>query len=167
MSQKLTEAQLRKMIRQEYKMISISRKPLITEARANQLATEILNEGIIFNAVKGFFAKIKGGATTAGKILGDEALKALQPVGAALAKAKQNAVASTADFGEFVAKIKDEAAKAAIEAQKESMKNSVTNIVKKELAGGISELTSSGFTPEEAKGMMSNILAAVLSEITS
>lgn len=66
MSQRLTEQQLRRIIREEYKLLASKNKNVLTEAQANRLADELLEEGLISN-IKSLFAGAKGGAGTIAK----------------------------------------------------------------------------------------------------
>ena len=164
MSQRLTEQQLRKIIREEYTLLASANKNVLTEAQANHLADELLEEGL-FDNIKSLFAGAKGGAGAAAKKLGDKAVSAMKPLGQYAQNMAKQAKQAASDFGSFVDSVKDEAVKSAIEARKESMKNSVQAAVKKEVSSGLQDLTKAGVDPKEAKGIVSMTVNAALAEI--
>lgn len=163
---RITETQLRSIIKEEY-LRSTPTRPgmLMTEARANALAEEMLEEGL-FDAIKAGWSALKGGAGAAADKMGEKAgaalapaIKAVQSVAAA-AKNAANSV-STA-----IGEIKDEALKKAAEAAKESFRQSLESSMKTALANGLKNLTGAGMDEKEAKTLAATIMGAELAALT-
>jgi len=84
---RITNTQLRKLIREEYDRVTPTRPgQLMTEARANYLAEELLDEGL-FDNIKALFA---GGAAAA-KSVGGKAAGAAGKAASALGSAAAGA----------------------------------------------------------------------------
>jgi CTP:molybdopterin cytidylyltransferase MocA len=170
---KITEAQLRKIVRQEYVRNHSMRRSLIanrqgnvmTEARARHIANEVINEGLFSTIKAGFSALMKGGGVVADK-LGDKATAALQPVAKAITAAAKRAGEVAAATAAMIRGIKDDAVRAAVEEFQESLKTSLSNSLKTQIQEGIQDLTNAGIPEEEAKNLVATITTSVLSELS-
>ena len=158
----ITKKQLQQIIKEEYLRVTpAAAGTLMTEARANYLAQQVLDEGLL-DFIQSKFAGFKAGAGVAGGKLGDAAGKALAPAVAAVKSAAAGAAKAAGDVSNFVSQIKDETLKAAAQAAQESFKNSLKSDVKKALATGIKQLVSAGMSEDEAKSLASTILTSEL-----
>lgn len=161
----ITKNQLQRIIREEYLRVTPT-KPgaLMTEARANYLAEQVLDEGL-WDSIKAGFAGVKSGASVAGGKLGDAAGKALAPAIASVKSVAAGAAQAASDVSNFVSQIKDEALKAAALASQDSFRASMRSDVQKALGVGIKQLVSAGMTEDEAKSLASAILSSELMNI--
>ncbi len=158
----ITKKQLQQIIKEEYLRVTpAAAGTLMTEARANYLAEQVLDEGL-WDSIKAGFSALKGGSAAAGGKLGDAASKALAPALAAVKSAGAAASKAAGDVSNFVGQIKDEALKAAAQAAQESFKNSLRSDVQKALSSGIKQLVSAGMSEDEAKSLASTILTSEL-----
>ena len=158
----ITKKQLQQIIKEEYLRVTpTAAGTLMTEARANYLAEQVLDEGLL-DSIKAGFAGLKGGSRAAGSKLGDAAGKALAPAVAAVKSAAAGASKAAGDVSNFIGQIKDDALKAAAQAAQESFKNSLRSDVQKALATGIKQLVSAGMSEDEAKSLASTILTSEL-----
>jgi hypothetical protein len=158
----ITKSQLQQIIREEYLRVTpAAAGTLMTEARANYLAEQVLDEGL-WDSIKAGFAGLKAGAGAAGGKLGDAAGKALAPAVAAVKSAGAAAAKAAGDVSNFVGQIKDEALKAAATAAQDSFRASLRADVQKALATGIKQLVSAGMSEDEATSLASTILTSEL-----
>lgn len=163
---KLTESQLRDLIRNELSAHKVTKRgEAMTEARANYLAENIINELGIFAAIGAGLKGLMAGGGAAGKALGNAATKALVPIGKAAAAMKNQASAAIKSVDEFVSNIADEAVKSAVEARRETIKTSVEGTIKKAAAEGMRDLMnlkaadgSPLFDEASAKTLMTNMI---------
>ena len=101
----ITKKQLQQIIKEEYLRVTpAAAGTLMTEARANYLAEQVLDEGL-WDSIKAGFAALKGGAGAAGGKLGDAAGKALAPAVAAVKSAAAGAAKAAGDVSNFVNQI--------------------------------------------------------------
>ena len=176
---KLTESQLRKMVREEL----MNKRPLMTEARANQIAQEILEEGPIWDMTKSVFAGLGKGASTVANKAGEKidgagkkvagaargvatatgsaasaALAALKPVGTAITAAAKTAGGVVAATATAMSQIKDEALKNALLAAKKSMQTSLRNTLHQEIATALQSISKFEKDEKAAKAWVLTIV---------
>ena len=158
---KITRSQLRRIVREEYIRSTPATRPgsIMTEARANLLAEQMVDEGL-FDTIKAGFAGLKAGAGKTAEKLGDAAGKALEPAAKAVQQVAAAAKTAADNVTNAVAAIKDDALKAAAEAAKNSLKNSLQTTLKKELSSGLKALTGAGMDEKEAKALISTIASS-------
>lgn len=158
---KITSRQLRRIIREEYLYATPSTRSgaIMTEARANLLAEQMVDEGL-FDTIKAGFAGLKAGAGKTAEKLGDAAGKALEPAAKAVQQVAAAARTAAENVSNAVSSIKDEALKAAAEAAKNSLRSSLQTALKKELASGLKALTGAGMDEKEAKALISTIASS-------
>lgn len=158
---KITRKQLRNVIREEYlRSTPMTEKgQMMSEARANLMAEQILEEGL-FGTIKAGFAALKGGAAAAGGALGDIAAKALEPATKAVQQVATAAKTAASNVATAINNIKDESLKAAAEAAKKSLSDSLKSTLQKELADGLKQLIAAGMDEKEAKTLVSTIASA-------
>lgn len=175
MSIRITESQLRRIVREEYAkthpkgryLIARSHGRVMTEARARQVANQMMNEGL-FDVIKAGFSAITGGAGEAKKLLGDKAAGALKPVQDALAAVSAAAKKAVDNAKLAVGEIKDAALKAAIEKYKESLSASIRDTVKKKIAEGVKDLTPAFKGDEKAaRAFVAQLVAAEAASIVA
>lgn len=163
---KITSKHLRNIIREEYLRSTPPTRPgqMMSEARANLVAEEMLEEGL-FDTIKAGFAALKGGASKAAEKMGDEASKALAPATKAIAQVASAAKSAAQGVADTVGKIKDEALKAAAESARTSLQNSLKSALQKSLADGLKNLTSAGMDEASAKTLISSIASAEIASL--
>lgn len=167
MSTRLDEQRLRRMIREEYYAITpVKRGELMTEARAELVAAELLEEGLFAN-IKALFSGLKAGAGKSAEKLGDKAAEKLKPVGQFVQNVKKQAAQGAKDFAAFVNDVSDAAVKSALEARVQSMKSSVQAAIKKEISGGLQDLVKAGMDEKDAKGIISVAVQAAIADISA
>jgi hypothetical protein len=162
---KLTKNQLQSIIKEEYLRITpVKRGQVMSEARANYLAEQVLEEGL-WDSIKAGWAAFKGAATGGGSKLGDDAAKLLGPVIQQVQAVAQAAAKASADVQGFIGSIKDEAVKKAVEEARKSFEDSLKGSISSALSDGIKNLQSAGMSEEEAKTLASTILSAELANL--
>jgi|GEM_PF-3127394 len=162
---KLTKNQLQNIIKEEYLRITpVKRGQVMSEARANYLAEQILEEGL-WDSIKAGWAAFKGAAAGGGSKLGDDAAKLLGPVIQQVQAVTQAAAKASADVQGFIGSIKDAAVKKAVEEARKSFEDSLKGSISSALSDGIKNLQSAGMSEEEAKTLASTILSAELANL--
>lgn len=164
---KITRSQLRRIVREEYIRSTPATRPgsIMTEARANLLAEQMVDEGL-FDTIKAGFAGLKAGAGAGAGALGDAASKALEPAAKAVQQVVASAKTAAGNVSQAIQKIESDVAKSAAEAFKNSITNSLQNALKKELASGLKTLTGPGKMKEEAaKALLATIASAQITAL--
>jgi len=170
---RITESQLRTIVRQEYlrtlppggRLIAHHRGRAMTEARARRIAAEMMNEGLfdmLKAAAKGLFA----GGSAAGEKVGEKASAAMQPAIAAVTATVEKAKAAASDLAAGVGQIKDAAVKAAVEKYQADLKASLQATIKTQLSNGLKELVSAGMPEADAKNFIASITAATAAGVS-
>jgi len=162
---RITNVQLRKLIKEEYDRITPTpRGQLMTEARANYLAEEIVKEffglGRMFKAA-GAGAKAIGSEVgkKAGAAAGDAAKK-LSNAAKAIAEPVQNAARSAA---QGLASIADKGAKAAAIESAESLKKEIQTLLISKVKKLLQELEAQGISSEdERRSIASGVVLTAL-----
>jgi hypothetical protein len=164
---KLTRKQLSKIIREEYLRSTPATPPgqMMTEARANMIVEQMIDEGL-FDTIKAGFAALKGGAAGASEKVGEKAAAALAPAAKAIASVTASAKQAAQSVAASVKDIKDTAVKAAAEAAQKSLKDSLTAALKKELAAALQNLTKAGMAEDQAKTLVSTIAGSEIAALT-
>jgi hypothetical protein len=162
---RITNAQLRKLIREEYDRVTPTPPgQLMTEARANYLAEEIVKEffglGRLFKAA-GAGAKAVGAAAgkKAGSAAGAAAGKLASAAQAIAAPIKNAATAA----GNELKQIADAGAKAAAIASAESLKQEIQTVLISKVKKLLQELEAQGIESEdERRSIASGVVLAAL-----
>jgi hypothetical protein len=162
---KITRAQLRRVIREEYIRSTPATRPgtIMTEARANLLAEQMVDEGL-FDAIKAGFAGLKAGAGKSAEKIGDAASKALEPAAKAVQQVAASAKTAAGNVSKAIGAITDDVVKAAAEAALKSLQDSLQATLKKELSTGLQNLVKAGMEEPQAKALISTMAS---SEIAS
>lgn len=164
---KITQKQLKRLIREEYLRSSLPTSPgqMMTEARANMIAEQMLEEGL-FDVVKAGFKGLTAAGGAVAQKLGDAASKSFGSVGKALQQVASQAKTAYDSVAKAVGEIKDTAVKSAAEAAKKSLEDSLTATMKKELATTVAALTKAGMKEEEAKTLAASIASGAAAKLT-
>jgi hypothetical protein len=143
MSVRITESQLRKIVREEYlkSQGAVRRRPVMTEARARRAADEMMNEGL-FDVIKAGISGLMGGAGKAKEMLGAKAIETFKPISDAIAAVSKAASTAASNVSKAIGEIKDASLKAAAEKFRDSLKESMKNALKTQIAAGVKELTA-------------------------
>lgn len=163
---KISSKQLRSLIREEYlRSTPVTRRgQMMSEARANMLAEQMIEEGL-FDSIKAGFAAFKAGASKTAEKMGDAAGKALEPAAKAAQAMAGQAKAAYDNVSKAVSAIKDETMKAAAEAAKKSLEDSLKSTLQKALADSVANLTKSGMEEKEAQTLAATIANGVIGNI--
>lgn len=172
---RLNETELRNLIKQELSSYKASKNEgMMTEARANLLAENMINEIGLFAAIGAGLKGMMSGTSAAGQALGGAAVKALAPVGKAVSAMKTQATAAVQSVGNFVASIQNDAVKAAVEARNKAIMTSIEASVKKVAADGMQDLVglkdAAGkpvFDEATAKSLIASMIASAVSNVVS
>lgn len=162
---KITESKLREIIKEEYlRAVPVAPGALMSEARADYLAEQVLEEGLWDN-IKAGFAGLKAGGSKAAEKMGGAASKALTPAVQAVKSVASSAVKAAGQVSDAIGKIKDESLKSAALAAQKSFQDSLKSSVQSSLSAGIKQLVSAGMSEDEAKSFASSILTSELMKI--
>jgi len=158
MTTKLTEAKLRQMVREEFNRSQDGEETrlVMTEARANTVAGEVLEEGL-FDTIKAGFAALTAGGSAAASKMGTEAGKAFKPAIDLVGKITKAAADTKKNVTKGIASIKDAAVKKAALAAQKSFQASLSSALKKEIATGVANLSKAGMSEDEAKSLIATI----------
>lgn len=161
---RLTESQLRRMIKEEYLRVTpINPGEIMSEARATYLAEEMLNEWTFGS----LFAGLKGGAKELGKKAGSAAEKGkeavgkgLEKIGAPIAAAASAVKDAAVNAGKAIEGIKNDVAKAAAKEAAETLKAQLAGQIKKYAADLIKNLVASGMDEAEAQAAAAAVITS-------
>ena len=158
---KLTKNQLQSIIKEEYLRITpVKRGQVMSEARADYLAEQILQEGPIMSMLR---AALGGAGEAISSALGG----AFKPVTDSINSFADSAKKVKSDFTKFVGGIKDKALKDAVEKVKASLTSSLRNAIQSEVSAGMKVLNVVLKDEDQAKATSASILSAVLGELQS
>ena len=154
---RLTESQLRRMIKEEYLRVTpVNPGEIMSEARAVYLAEEMLNEWTFGSLV----SAAKGGAKELGK-KGKEAVgNGLEKIGAPIAAAASAVKDAAGKAGKAIESIKNDVAKAAAKEAAETLKAQLAGQIKKYTADLIKNLVASGMDEAQAQAAAVAVITA-------
>ena len=173
---KITEASLKRIIKEEYLRITPT-KPgqLMSEARAQYLAEQIIYEIGIFDKLKAFvsgrgaaYGQVADKASdAAGKVAGkaaDKAKGAVTAVAGAVKNATGPIVKAGKEAAQAIAQIRDDGLKAAAEKAKKSLQASMEAEIKNNLAYMIKFVKNNnkGISDEDASTQAAGIITAAI-----
>lgn len=141
----ITRKQLSRIIKEEYLRSTPKTRPghMMTEARANLLAEQVIEEGF-FDVIKAGWAGLKAG-------VGEAAAKAFAPVAKAAGQVQAAAKTMADNLNKALGEIKEEAVKKAALAAQASLQESLKSAMQKGIADGIKNLVAAGMKEEAAK----------------
>jgi hypothetical protein len=161
---KITQRQLKSIIREEFLRATASKGKKMTETRARLVTEQLLAEGL-WDTIKAGFSGLSAAGSDAAQKLGDEATKGLAIPAKVVQQVAAAAKSASQDVANAVGKIKDETLKKAAEGAQASFKASIKASLQKEISDGLSELTGAGMEENEAKALISTIAAAELANL--
>ena len=146
---KITQRQLKSIIREEFLQATASKGKKMTETRARLVTEQLLGEGL-WDTIKAGFSGLSAAGSDAAQKLGDEAAKGLAIPAKAVQQVAAAAKSASQDVANAIGKIKDETLKKAAEGAQASFKDSIKASLQKEISDGLSELTGAGMEENEA-----------------